>query len=245
MAAGKKKMEDLQAEMNAKLSTLTEQFQDIQQTLRSMKSENDQLKATVLCQADEIAFLKNNVNEREQYARSWSMRCLNIPLPQNGESDTRAVMTAVFNSLIKPILEGAKSKGEIAAIPACSELIEMAHVLPAKGTAPKPVIVRFYSRFWRNLVFRHRKEFAPREESTNNSNSSNNTRSGAGRAARMKFPFYEDLTRATFKKLCDIKQEPDIISAWTVNGTIRFRVKDNNTTFKVSHLFESVEEIVK
>ena len=60
----------------------------------------------------------------------------------------------------------------------------------------------------------------------------------------MKFPFFEDLTRATFKKLGDIKKLERVSSAWTVNGSIRFKIKDNDTIFKVSSINESVDDIV-
>ena len=60
----------------------------------------------------------------------------------------------------------------------------------------------------------------------------------------MKYPFFEDLTRATFTKLTAIKQQEGVISAWTVNGSIRFKLKDNNTIFRVSKLQETFEEII-
>ena len=118
------------------------------------------------------------------------------------------------------------------------------HILPGKGDGPKPVIARFYSRYWRNLVFRNRKEFSPRETSNANAAPSTSTRSNHVRTPRMRFPFFEDLTKATFTKLSDIKQQEGVISAWTVNGSIRFKLKDNNTIFRVSKLQETLKEII-
>ena len=60
----------------------------------------------------------------------------------------------------------------------------------------------------------------------------------------MSFPFFEDLTKATFQKLTSIKQQTNVISAWTVNGSIRFKIKDNNTIFRVNSLQETFEEII-
>ena len=60
----------------------------------------------------------------------------------------------------------------------------------------------------------------------------------------MRFPFFEDLTRATFKKLGDIKNQERVVSAWTVNGSIRFKIKDNNNVFRVSSINESIDDII-
>ena len=60
----------------------------------------------------------------------------------------------------------------------------------------------------------------------------------------MRFPFFEDLTKATFTKLSAIKQQEGVISAWTVNGSIRFKLKDNNYIYRVTKLQESFEDII-
>ena len=236
-------MEEMQSEMNAKLTALIEKFELLEASLVAVTREKEALKVTVSEQANELAELCNSLNEREQYARSWSMRILNIPVHKDHESDTRQVMQAVYDHLILPILEGARTSGDIEHVPDCDTLLETAHILPGKGDGPKPVIARFYSRYWRNLVFRNRKEFAPREPSST-STTTTNTRSGQPRTARMRFPFFEDLTKATFTKLSAIKQQEGVISAWTVNGSIRFKLKDNNYIYRVTKLQESFEDII-
>ena len=70
------------------------------------------------------------------------------------------------------------------------------------------------------------------------------TRNSTAKGARLRFPFFEDLTRATFKKLGDIKNQERVVSAWTVNGSIRFKIKDNNNIFRVSSINESIDDIV-
>ena len=197
-------MEEMQSEMNSKLSALIEKFELLEASLVSVTREKEALKVTVAEQANELAELRNSLNEREQYARSWSMRILNIPVHKDNESDTRHVMQAVYDHLIQPILEGARANGDIDNVPDCDALLETAHILPGKGDGPKPVIARFYSRYWRNLVFRNRKDYAPREPSSATT-ATTNTRNGQPRTARMRFPFFEDLTKATFTKLSSIK----------------------------------------
>ena len=82
-------------EMNSKLSALIEKFELLEASLVAVTREKEKLKATVAEQAEEIVDLCNSLNEREQYARSWSMRILNIPVPKDSETDTRLVMQAV------------------------------------------------------------------------------------------------------------------------------------------------------
>ena len=232
-------MEEMQSEMNTKLSALIGKFETLEASLIAVTREKEALRGMVTEQASEIAILRNSLNEREQYARNWSMRILNVPVPQDQEQDTRFVMQAVYDTLIYPILEGARTNGEISHVPDCETLLETAHILPGKPDNHKPIIERFFSRYWRNLVFHNRKEFALRDSSS----SANNTRSGAAKVAKMRYPFFEDLTKATFQKLSSIKQQDSVISAWTVNGSIRFKVKVKTTIFRVNSLSETFEEI--
>jgi hypothetical protein len=230
-------MEKLQAEMNEKLSALIEQVSRLSDDLREVKAENKSLKETVQQQADEIMDLKNVINDRETHARSWSIRITNLPLPAGQESNNKVVMDTVYQELVLPILEGARSSGDINTIPACEQLIEIAHILPGRGTH-KPVIVRFLSRYWRSLLFKHRREHAPREVAPTSSTS-------GGRPARMRFPFYEDLTKATFRQLKQLQADERVTSAWTVSGSIRFKVKDDDTVYKVSNIYETIEDIIE
>ena len=78
----------------------------------------------------------------------------------------------------------------------------MAHILPAKKDCNKPIIVRFYSRFMRSLVFRFNKNFAPREEKVAG------PRGETEKIPRMKYSFFEYLSKETFAKLTEIKREP-------------------------------------
>jgi gas vesicle protein len=230
-------MEDLQEEMNNKLSALMEEVKSLAGALRTVQKENKELKQVVQNQADEIADLRNEINDREIHARSWSIRALNIPIPAGQESNNGAVMEAVYKELVAPILEGAKAKGDIPTVPPCHSLIEVAHILPGKS-GKKPVIVRFFSRYWRSLLFKHRKEYAPREDPAPAAATS------ATRPAKMCFPFFEDLSRVTFKQLMTIQQHEQVVSAWTVSGIIRFKVKDSDTVHKVSSIYDTVDDII-
>jgi hypothetical protein len=227
-------MERLQAEMNTKLTALMEEVQSLSGALKQVKDENTHLKQKLANQADEIADLRNELNDRELHARSWSVRVINLPLPEGRETDNRTVMDTVYKELVVPILEGARASGEIQSIPPCDNVIETAHILPGK-TAKKPVIVRFHSRYWRGLLFKHRKEHAPREAPP----------AGGGNRQRMRFPFFEDLTKATFRQLKRIQADERVESAWTVSGTIRLKTTDNDTIYKVSSIYDTVDDIIE
>jgi hypothetical protein len=73
-------MEDLQSEMNEKLSAMMEKIESLTATIRSVKKDNEDLKQTVLNQADFISHLQNELNEKELYSRSWSVRFLNFQI---------------------------------------------------------------------------------------------------------------------------------------------------------------------
>ena len=238
-AKSAKTMEELQEETLEKLNILTRKLEDLEETLKTVSSENRKLKETIACQADEIMHLKDCLNEREAYARSWSMRVLNVKLPQGQETNTRVVMDTIYKGLFLPILQGAMANKEISSIPSCDTLLETAHPLPGKGDN-KPVIVRFFSRYWRSVIFRYRKNYAPRETAPAN------TRGGAeNHGGRMVHPFFEDLSKATFKQLVSIKACSEVTSAWTVGGAIRFKIKDSEVIFRVSSIYDTVDSLTK
>jgi hypothetical protein len=230
-----KTTEELLAELNSKITSLTEEVRKNNSALTQVKKENQQLKETVQQQAEEISELRNEINDRELHARSWSIRVINLPIPAGQETSIRAVMDTVYKELVVPILEGAKASGEISTIPPCDNVIEVAHILPGRA-AKKPVIVRFHSRYWRSLLFRYRKNHAPREDSNSNT---------GGKPPRMRYPFFEDLTKATFKQLKQIQEDERVVSAWTVSGVIRFKVDGVDSIYKVSTIFDTVEDIIE
>jgi hypothetical protein len=232
-------MEETLEEMNSKLSILTDKFSELEDTLKNTIRENESLKKIISNHEDQMASMRDDLNTKEQYTRLWSVRILNIRLPAGQESDTRIVMNTVYNELLLPILRGAVEKGEITTIPSCLELLETAHILPGKG-AIKPIIARFHSRYWRSLVFRYRRDYAPKEDAT----PSASTRGSAARHPRPKHSLFEDLTTANFKQLQAFKQSDRVSSAWSVNGIIRFKVKDCDTVFKVSSLYDTVDSII-
>ena len=75
--------------------------------------------------------------------------------------------------------------------------------------------------------------------------SSVTTRRGNEKPGRMLFPFYEDLTRATFKQLQAIKATEGVAAVWSVGGVIKFRLNDNDSIYKVNSLFDTVDSLTQ
>jgi hypothetical protein len=106
--------------------------------------------------------------------------------------DTMLVMDTVYKKALLPILEGAKAKGLLKKIPEFDEILETAHILPAKDNGrPKPIICRFYSRNMRAMIFRLKQEFAPSNPQPT-SRPSTNTHYTPKKSYL--YPIYEDLT---------------------------------------------------
>lgn len=205
--------------------------------VKTLKGEIKELKDTLEDRDKELYSYKEKQNDQEQYIRGWSIRILNLAVPEEEASEPEKVMQHVHNKLLLPILKGAKEKGLLHTIPAVDTILETAHILPAKEGAVPAIICRFYSRNIRAMIFRLRKECAPREQVEQPARSE--------RFGRYQYPFYEDLTRPNFMKLRALAQHERVQSCWSVNGIIKFKLKDSETIRKVKSVFATVEDILK
>ena len=161
-----------------------------------------------------------------------------MELPQGDKTETYEVMQTLFEKALLPIFEGAKSRGLLTRIPAFDDILETAHILPAKATdRPKPIIARFYSRNIRAMVFRLKKELAPTTNIT--------TKNGERKKVHC-YPIFEDLTKTTFQLLQDLLKDTRTGPVWTIGGNIRYRLKDDDTDTvrKVVSVFDSIEDIL-
>jgi hypothetical protein len=198
--------------------------------LAATQAENKQLKETVSQQNTEIMGLKDRLNSLEQHGRSFSVRVNNLPLDGAEERDPPTVIKKVFDSVFLPILQGAASKQAISAVPSCFEMIEMAHPLPGRGDKPKPIIVRFFNRNIKAVLFRHRKEFATKD---------------AGPRPKYRHPFFDDLTRDTFSKMKMLQDDPRVEACWSTGGTLRFKKVNSDVVKRVTSVYMSNDDILK
>jgi hypothetical protein len=188
----------------------------------------------------EVTNIRERLNEQEQYSRSWSIRILNMKLPAGDSTDPYKVMQHVHEKLLIPIFRGALENNLIQTIPTANQILETAHILPCKpGTTP-PIIARFYSRNIRAMVFKLKKDFAPRVATE----PAAGTRSRDPAQGKPQFLIFEDLTRPTFNKMRAISQHESVDNCWSVSGQLRYKLKDNTNIFKVKSIFATVEQIL-
>lgn len=234
-------------ELKTIINSYKERFDKLENLIEVARKENKELKTKqaelkkTLDERDaEIYGLRDRLNDQEQYIRGWSVRVLHVDIPEGDEVEPTKVMHHVHSRVFLPILQGAMGKGLIHAIPSAEELLETAHILPAKpGTTP-PIICRFYTRNLRALMFRLKRDLAPREQAE-----PAGARGERVKPGRYLHPFYEDLTRPNFNKFRAISQHEQVQSCWTVNGTIRYKLKGEETIRKVKSVFASVDDIIK
>ncbi len=259
-----------------KIDSIESEMKGLKILLNDLKSENKQLKTEARETDRKLSdmnvknnALENRINNLEQYNRSWSARAMNIPLSEQEASDNNAVAAKVYDLLLLPILKGAVERKHLTAVPTVDQLLEIAHVLPGKAGYPKPVIMRFYNRNGKELIFKLKKFHSPRE--TNSSTGGGGTGGGrggggggggaAGRAVggaaeedgggfegrgRYLYPLYEDLSRASFLKMRAIANDNRVKACWSVKGQIKFTlVSSPNEVRRVISLLDPLEDILK
>jgi hypothetical protein len=218
----------------ARLDTIEEKLANVESLLAATQAENALLKAKTEAQENTILDLKNKLNSLEQHGRSFSIRINNIPLDGVDEREPPAIIKKVYDTAFLPILQGAASKGAISAVPSCYEMVEMAHTLPGTSGRAKPIIVRFFNRNLKSLLFRHRKEYAPKVEMPGNNSKQ-----------RYLYPFQDDLTRDTYAKMKKLQSDPRVYACWSTSGTLRFKLAENGDIKKVPSVYLSNDDIVK
>ncbi len=207
--SGKKSVEEMFAEITSQLTTLTPLVESVKQltdkvtalekTVSDTQSENKKLLEELAERDKTIDSLKEQLSDATQYQRQWSVRVIGLPIPDSEKHNNFKVKQALYRSLLLPILEGAVAKGDIDDVPPCSQLIERAHILPSSPNKPLTVIARFFNRDFKDLIFKHRKEFQPYEPAPIQTRAAN--RSAPPPRARPRFMLYEDLNRPIFTKL--------------------------------------------
>jgi len=210
----------------------------IQNQLVSMDAKLDKMAASISNLEEdkkeirnEISSLRRAVNDREQHARNFSVRIFGLSLTQDISADAMKTSKAVFNELIRPILNLAVKDKVLDSVPALLDVIEYSHILPVSSKSEKsakpasnPIIVRFHSRLLRQLIFKYKKGFL----------TDSNTKSSL-QTVRI----VEDLTVANFKKLKELHECKSVEKAWSIGGKLKFTLV--NSKNKV-HTVNSLED---
>jgi len=218
-----------------KVDLLSEQLGNIEESMKQLSAENVVIKSSLASTQNTLHTIQNTQIRMDQYNRSWSVRVMELPLAPEEEENPFRLVEVVYTKVFLPILQGALEKDLIPRIPSCEQLLERAHVLPApKPGTIKPIICRFLNRDYRSVCFRLKKEFATRAKGD-----------PSDKRPRYAFPFYEDLSAATFKKMKELQADPRVDSCWSINGQLRFRLTGSDAVKRVSQIMDTIDSILK
>jgi hypothetical protein len=234
-----------------KVDSIELEVKNIKTMMVELKEENAALKAEIKQKDAQLTDmqgtvnqLENRFNNLEQHHRGWGARVLNIQLSEEEEKSPELVINKVYNLAILPVLRGAANSGKLSNIPTADQVLEIAHVLPGKQGYPKPIIMRFYNRNLRNLVFQLKKDFATREPVSSGASTGRGD-GGSDRVGRFLYPLYDDLTKMNLAKMRAIGQDERVLACWSVGGQIRFKLKDAEGVRKVNNILDPLEMIIK
>jgi hypothetical protein len=218
-----------------KVDLLSEQLGNIEESMKQLSAENVVIKSSLASTQNTLHTIQNTQIRMDQYNRSWSVRIMELPLAPEEEDNPFRLVEVVYTKVILPILQGALEKDLIPRIPSCEQLLECAHVLPApKPGTVKPIICRFLNCDYRSVCFRLKKEFATHV-----------TGDPSDKRPRYAYPFYEDLSAATFKKMKELQADPRVDSCWSINGQLRFRLTGSDVVKRVSQIMDPIDSILK
>lgn len=226
-------------DLAALTANIAKRLSAIEVLLTASKAENAKLAKELTESRAEAASLRDQVNNLEQHGRGWSVRVMGLQLPEDEESIPERVMHHLHEKLLKPILEGAVARGLLQSVPPANAVLETAHVLPAREGATRPIIARFYTRNLRALVFKLKREFAPREQRSRADPNTNQ------RGPKFIYSIYDDLTRANFAMLKKLSNDSRVQSCWSANGQIKYKLVGDQATKKVKSAFDDIENFIK
>ena len=172
----------------------------------------DELKLLISEAADyqkKLSEIELYCNANEQYNRNWSIRVFGVEVPKSlivSSGTDGACMLQVYNRLIHPVL----SK-KLSYVPECFDLLSNGHFVgEKKGNLPRTIIIRFNSRYYRNLFLGAKFDYLPKP-----------TAAEVTKGIRY-FACYPDLTARNHSYLIGLKSDSRTKSCWAFDGSLRF-----------------------
>ena len=90
----------------------------------------------------------------------------------------------------------------------------------------------------RSLIFRLKKEFAPKEQPATDESAKRGN-------PRQMYPIYDDLTKINFTKMRSLAADKRVLACWSVKGQIKFKCHGEDFTRNVPFAFTPTEELFK
>jgi hypothetical protein len=203
-------------------------------TVSSLEKENIVVKR-------ELRAVKEATNRTELSSRFLTVRVLGLPVSAeeraavSHEDRNKAALKTAYDKILKPILNVAKAKGLLEAVPQPKTIIEEGFRINStskdkKGVPyPAPLIIRFTKKSYRTAVFLCKREALAQ----------------GGRSEGPNCFIVEDLTTPTLKKMKELREDERVAKVWTTEGQIRFTLVDDSKVHKCHGVFSPISEIIK
>ena len=196
-------------------------LEETRSLLTQEKAKVSALETVVGDLTKELRTLQDTVNSREQSSRSLMLRIVGLPSSEdevNSPDPDKFLAKKIYETILQPILTGAKSKSLIKSVPTLSNTILKAYRVGKFGPKPSPsspIIVTLTDPSIKVAIFKAKKQFLPLPSEP-----------GAKR-----YLLAEDLTFPTFSKLKELRDHKDVDRAWTVEGRIRYTLLEDKDKF--------------
>ena len=222
-----------------RILTKLDELTALQNKVIQLEATVDSLSSAVVVLNQEVAYLKEKENHRDQQERGNSARLFGLCIGLE-EEDPMALAKRVYDTVVRPVLVAAKANKHIEAVPNLSNALK--EVYRARGSTkplivgqppppPPLIIVKFSSSIIKKAFFMNKKASMP-------------TPSPLEVAAGIKrFTAVEDLTVVCYKKLREMNDCVDIDKVWSVEGKLRYTLTGDSTVRKVKSVFDSLQVI--
>jgi hypothetical protein len=183
--------------------------------------------------------LQNIVNLREQELRGLSVRISGFPFndDEKASQDGRVLSKRVYDRILLPMLNYAKSRNEIDKIPTLQNTISNCYRVGPNSaktntSSPPQIVLKFSNEQVRLAILKNKRQHTP---------APTNDEKAAG---IVRFTIAEDLTPQCFKLLRELQRNEDVTKAWTTEGKIRFTVRGNTTVHRVKSVYDPAYVII-
>jgi hypothetical protein len=229
------------ATSNITINDLSRRLNTIESLLKNTQAENKALKEELAGSYQESKTLKTKLNNLEQHHRSWSIRAIGVAIPSADENDNAKVRNHLYEKVLKPILAGAVELNILQHLPTAEEIIERAHILPSRKDGPKPIIARFYCREIRAIIFKCKKQFAPRAQPTETRRRDGTSTPAPG---KLRYQIFDDMTKTNFLKMKAIGDDSRVEQCWAANGQLKFKLVGSQQIRRVISVYDTIDQII-
>lgn len=195
-------------------------------------SEHD--KAVIDNLVKRLNFCESSLNHREQYQRLWCVRIFGLNVPDSMVRDhgvVNAVIKHSYETLVYPILSKA-SESKLDVIPPLYQLIENGHFIKNRNGLPC-IILRFHSRYIRNLLLSLKKEHMPQPTFRDKTKGTKY------------YTITPDLTATNYRILKELRNDDRVNAAWAFETNLCFTLhQDPETVHRVSSIHCPIDETI-